>query len=276
MKVAVLGMVLCAGSGVLAAEDIYVNAPAGPETGWWWFMHDFSRQETASAVEAAGGSENEARLGQMVTFAGTNRFLTLWEAWVYFPAQASGTRSARLIASIHEVGAGGLPGAVIWSGMAIAESGPGADHAVPVMLTPNVVVPNSVVITFEYDSVVGEAPNSGIGLGVYLNSAQASVGMGSSQILTQDSTSLQWAAYPASPNSYFVRSIMRAEAGPPCYANCDGSTAQPVLNLLDFNCFLNRFSAGDAYANCDGSTAPPVLNVLDFNCFLNRFAQGCP
>jgi hypothetical protein len=29
-------------------------------------------------------------------------------------------------------------------------------------------------------------------------------------------------------------------------------------------------------ANCDCSTAPPVLNVLDFNCFVNRFGQGCP
>jgi probable HAF family extracellular repeat protein len=65
-------------------------------------------------------------------------------------------------------------------------------------------------------------------------------------------------------------------APPPCYANCDGSTAQPVLNVLDFNCFLNRFTAGDAYANCDGSTSPPALNVLDFNCFLNRFTAGCP
>jgi hypothetical protein len=65
--------------------------------------------------------------------------------------------------------------------------------------------------------------------------------------------------------------------GPPaCYANCDQSTAAPALNVLDFNCFLNRFSAGDAYANCDGSTAAPALNVLDFNCFLNRFAAGCP
>jgi hypothetical protein len=61
-----------------------------------------------------------------------------------------------------------------------------------------------------------------------------------------------------------------------CYANCDNSTAPPVLNVLDFNCFLNRFSAGDSYANCDGSTAAPVLNVLDFNCFLNRFSAGCP
>jgi hypothetical protein len=63
---------------------------------------------------------------------------------------------------------------------------------------------------------------------------------------------------------------------PFCYANCDQSTAPPVLNVLDFNCFLNRFAASDSYANCDGSTVPPLLNVLDFNCFLNRFAAGCP
>jgi hypothetical protein len=57
-------------------------------------------------------------------------------------------------------------------------------------------------------------------------------------------------------------------ASQPCYANCDGSTVAPVLNVLDFNCFLSRFSAGQAYANCDGSTVAPVLNVLDFNCLL--------
>jgi hypothetical protein len=62
---------------------------------------------------------------------------------------------------------------------------------------------------------------------------------------------------------------------PSCYANCDSSTIVPFLNVLDFNCFLNRFSAGDSYANCDNSTIAPVLNVLDFNCFLNRFSAGC-
>jgi hypothetical protein len=61
-----------------------------------------------------------------------------------------------------------------------------------------------------------------------------------------------------------------------CYANCDGSTAAPVLNVNDFTCFLNRFAAGDPYANCDGSTAAPVLNVNDFTCFMNQFAVGCP
>ena len=69
---------------------------------------------------------------------------------------------------------------------------------------------------------------------------------------------------------------MAMVGAPSCYANCDGSTTPPILNVLDFGCFLNKFAAGDMYANCDGSTTPPVLNVLDFGCFLNRFAAGCP
>jgi hypothetical protein len=60
-----------------------------------------------------------------------------------------------------------------------------------------------------------------------------------------------------------------------CYANCDGSTAQPILNINDFVCFQSKFAAGDPYANCDGSTAPPVLNINDFVCFQARFAAGC-
>jgi hypothetical protein len=31
---------------------------------------------------------------------------------------------------------------------------------------------------------------------------------------------------------------------PACYANCDSSTTAPVLNVLDFTCFLNSFAAG--------------------------------
>lgn len=60
-----------------------------------------------------------------------------------------------------------------------------------------------------------------------------------------------------------------------CYANCDGSTTSPALNVADFSCFLNRFASGSSAANCDGSTLPPVLNVADFSCFLNAFAAGC-
>jgi hypothetical protein len=61
----------------------------------------------------------------------------------------------------------------------------------------------------------------------------------------------------------------------PCYANCDGSTASPCLNVQDFGCFLNRFANSETYANCDNSTIAPVLNIQDFGCFLNAFANGC-
>ncbi|MBX3376593.1 MAG: hypothetical protein KF678_06270 [Phycisphaeraceae bacterium] len=65
------------------------------------------------------------------------------------------------------------------------------------------------------------------------------------------------------------------ESSSTCYANCDGSTGNPVLTANDFQCFLNRYTAGDPWANCDGSTVPPVLNINDFQCFLNKFAGGC-
>jgi hypothetical protein len=65
------------------------------------------------------------------------------------------------------------------------------------------------------------------------------------------------------------------ELGVSCYANCDGSTTVPVLNVNDFVCFQAEFAAGDPRANCDGSTAPPVLNVSDFVCFQGAFAAGC-
>ncbi len=61
-----------------------------------------------------------------------------------------------------------------------------------------------------------------------------------------------------------------------CYANCDNSTATPLLTANDFQCFLNKFAAADSYANCDGSTSPPVLTANDFQCFLNSYAAGCP
>lgn len=60
-----------------------------------------------------------------------------------------------------------------------------------------------------------------------------------------------------------------------CYANCDGSSVNPVLTAGDFQCFLNRFTTADPWANCDGSVMAPVLNIMDFQCYLNKFAVGC-
>jgi hypothetical protein len=74
----------------------------------------------------------------------------------------------------------------------------------------------------------------------------------------------------------YVDNITVAPAAVPCYANCDGSTAQPVLNANDFQCFLDRFASGSGSANCDGSTGTPALTANDFQCFMSKYAQGCP
>ncbi len=72
------------------------------------------------------------------------------------------------------------------------------------------------------------------------------------------------------------RAMVLGTPTPPCYANCDNSTTAPVLTANDFQCFLNKFAAGDPSANCDGSTTSPLLTANDFQCFLNSFAAGCP
>jgi hypothetical protein len=85
---------------------------------------------------------------------------------------------------------------------------------------------------------------------------------------------------PNAEENYRAELALAGSIAPPmppaCYANCDASTAAPVLNVADFACFLTKFAAGDPYANCDQSTAQPLLNVADFSCFLGKFAAGCP
>lgn len=61
-----------------------------------------------------------------------------------------------------------------------------------------------------------------------------------------------------------------------CYANCDGSTAPPVLNINDFICFMARYNAQDPRANCDGTTAAPIVTINDQICFQAAFVAGCP
>jgi hypothetical protein len=81
---------------------------------------------------------------------------------------------------------------------------------------------------------------------------------------------------PFGDGGYVHMDDLEYQAAAGCYANCDGSTAPPVLNVNDFICFQGRFAAGDPAANCDGSTAQPVLNVNDFICFQAAYAAGCP
>jgi acetyl esterase/lipase len=74
---------------------------------------------------------------------------------------------------------------------------------------------------------------------------------------------------------FFVSRFLGTACTPSCYANCDGSTATPLLTPNDFACFMNRYVNRAAYANCDDSTVPPVFTPNDFLCFVNSYAAGC-
>jgi hypothetical protein len=74
---------------------------------------------------------------------------------------------------------------------------------------------------------------------------------------------------------YYDDASVSAVSTSTCYANCDGSTTVPFLNVNDFVCFQGLFAAGNSAANCDGSTLPPILNISDFVCFQGLFAAGC-
>ena len=98
----------------------------------------------------------------------------------------------------------------------------------------------------------------------------------STTALPSTCTSFRWTVTEISGNSGSGSFELSCSAGGNCYANCDESTASPILNVADFTCFLQRFASGESYANCDGSTTEPILNVADFTCFLQQFAAGCP
>jgi hypothetical protein len=61
------------------------------------------------------------------------------------------------------------------------------------------------------------------------------------------------------------------------YADCDQSTGAGLLDIFDFLCFQNRYTAGHPYAcDCDRTTGGGTCDVFDFLCFQNAFAAGCP
>jgi hypothetical protein len=60
---------------------------------------------------------------------------------------------------------------------------------------------------------------------------------------------------------------------PNCYANCDQSTACPVLTPNDFMCFLTAYTTAQSYADCDGVGG---LTSGEFLCFWQAYNTGCP
>lgn len=61
--------------------------------------------------------------------------------------------------------------------------------------------------------------------------------------------------------------------GPPsCPADCDKSTGEGNLDILDFICFSTQWQTKKPYGDCNQDAA---FDILDFVCYQSKFLQGC-
>ncbi len=134
----------------------------------------------------------------------------------------------------------------------------------------------------EAGSIFGAIPTVDARIGTYMQSIGLSGGLDGFMTEARKQSRQNWRSQFT---AVVVNDWVRAKFGVPlvgggtpttCYANCDGSTATPVLTANDFLCFMNQFAGGSSLANCDNSTGAPVLTANDFQCFLDRYSAGCP
>ncbi|MBY0312067.1 MAG: hypothetical protein K2W85_08360 [Phycisphaerales bacterium] len=114
------------------------------------------RDEPDSLTEltppGSGPREIDSRAGDRITFAGTDRFVTRFTTRVQaFNGSPVGI-TLGLQLSMFEVGAGGLPGALIWQGNASPVSLT-SNAPVEAVFTPNVFVQNSICFGIAFTSV---------------------------------------------------------------------------------------------------------------------------
>jgi hypothetical protein len=200
-------------------------------------------------------------VGEYVTFAGGAQTVGQVKFKIGAPSSSQGGDGV-LNLNFYQ-NAGGAPGTLIGTfaqPLSLAGQGP----IETTFSTGTLSLPASVWV-----SVLFVESSGGI-MGVRMNTAAATVGSVSVTRAYRENGAGAWGTDP-------VGDWMTMEISAPasCYANCDGSTAAPVLNVNDFSCFTNLYAAGSSAANCDGSTIAPVLNVNDFTCFLNAYAVGC-
>lgn len=151
------------------------------------------RDEPDSLTEltppGSGPRETDSRAGDRITFAGTDRFVTRFTTRVQaFNGSPVGiTLGVQL--SMYEVGAGGLPGALIWQGNASPVS-LASNSPVEAVFTPDVIVPDAICFGVGFYSIV-VAPRDSRVFGV-VSTARTQVGTSPTTRIRQDTGSGLW------------------------------------------------------------------------------------
>jgi hypothetical protein len=234
----------------------------------------------ASAVRSfAYATDGMLQGGEAWVGAGPDQHAALWNGTAASFTDLSGGRisTIRGMAAGIQVGwtyAAGAFRAAVWRG----STGSFQDFNGPQLgsrflaTTGSLHVGDSGSGTFAHAYINFGAPDAWLDLHQFLPPGYSTISI--AKAVYQDGATIYVGGY-AVPDGTAHQEAFLWIGTAPCYANCDQATAPPLLNVLDFACYINRFGSGDGYANCDNSTTPPLLNILDFACFLNRFAAGC-
>ncbi len=182
---------LAAGTGT-RADVVAYDSTQNPNDGW--MLNDFSaaRFEPNSGVEIAGGVENDAQAADIITLAGSGRFITRFDTR-FFRSYSSGSTVLTFTATLtlYTV-VGDVPDQVIWAGQgsgAFPTTGSITEKAqTGVSFVPNILVPD----TFAFAIAIDDRTDSRYSMGPRWATANPTVGSSPDFLLLQDSATLNW------------------------------------------------------------------------------------
>jgi hypothetical protein len=147
---------------------------------------------------------------------------------------------------------------------------------VPTSADPNTFEMEFTGTPFVYDPTLGHLLIEVITDGARSATGQ-SLGVSRSAGSAESSRAYEGESTSISPTTALRTLFTYTPVSGGCYPDCDTGGGPGVLDIFDFLCFGNRFTANDPYAcDCDTSTGLGVCDIFDFLCFGNAFNAGCP
>ena len=183
------------GSITPVAHSAIIYQCRAPTPSAVWIINDLD--ESSSLTELPGTPQErefESRVGDSITFAGTDRFVTSFSTRLLAFGGVNRGITANVELSIFE-NSGGLPGNLLWSGVTPGVTIPAQPSfgAVDAVFSPNMVLPDTVCFAVAFTSIVLVAGESrAFGVGTYSNPT-----VGSSPVTTIHQLSAD--------NSWFVQ-----------------------------------------------------------------------
>ncbi len=191
--------VVCAVGASAQADVVAYDSTLPQSNGWTVLNNKLSHYEPNSRIEVAGGDENDAQAGDIVTLAGTGRQVTQFQTRFHREAVANAAMPFTATLTLYTV-QNDVPDQVIWSGQMsglFPRTGSQNENA-DLFYSPNVLVPD----TFAFAVAIDDCPNVWYSFGPRISFVAPTVGSSPDFTLLQDSTTLSWYHNDANIFSY--------------------------------------------------------------------------